>query len=78
MDSNKARGLIVDTFLDLDNSGPIYRGENQDMVHNLTPHQRKKFVATRQKLSKSAMQNRLEKDEIIKSFTQILSKHVNI
>jgi p-methyltransferase len=75
MDSNKGRELILETFLDLENSGPIYRGDNLDMIRNLTPHQRKKFVATRQKLSKSAMQNRLEKDDIIKSFTKIFSNY---
>ena len=78
MDSEKAGTLIFQTFLDLENSGPIYRGDNLDMILKLTPHLRNKFVATRQKLSKSAVQNRFEKDDVIDSFTAILSKHLNL
>ena len=72
MDSSQAMENVKKAFLELENSGPIYRGENLSILLGHTPYQRKKFVASRHKFSKLAMKRHLEKHDIIKSFTELL------
>jgi len=72
MDSNDAMEHIKKTFFELENSGPISRGDNLDILFGLTPYERKKFVALRHKLSKLAMRSQLKKHDIIESFTTVL------
>ena len=69
MDSVQAREHIKKAFFELKNSGPIYRGDNLDLLLGLTPHQRKNFLFTRHGLSKLAVKSNVEKLDIIKSFT---------
>ena len=73
MESNQAREHVKKTFLELENSGPIYRGDNLDILLGLTPSQRNKFAAIRHRLSKLSMKRSLEKNDIIQSFTKFFS-----
>lgn len=78
MDSNKAREEVKKAFLELDNSGPIYNGDNLDMLFDLVPSKRKKFVAIRHRLSKLAMNHPLKKQDIIQAFSEIFTEKKNI
>jgi len=72
MDAKQAQMLIVKAFHEIDHSGSIYRGDDQDLLSCLTPHQRKEFAVTRHRLAKLAMQQNLSKDQIMKAFSGIL------
>ena len=78
MDSNKARKEVKKAFLELDNSGPIYNGDNLDMLVDLAPSKRKKFVAIRHRLSKLAMKHSLKKQDIIQAFSEVFTEKKNI
>lgn len=73
MDFRQAMEHIKKAFLELENSGPIYREDNLEMLLGYTPYQRKKFVASRHRFSKLAMKRHLRKRDIIKSFTKVFS-----
>lgn len=72
MDSDKAREYLMKTFLELENSGAIYRDDNQDIFLGLEPYQRKRFVINRHELSKRAADKPLDRKAIIDSFKEIL------
>lgn len=78
MDSNQAMEEVRKTFLELDNSGPIYTGDNLDMLFDLVPSKRKKFVTIRHRLSKLAMKHPLEKQDLIQAFSEVLIEKKNI
>jgi hypothetical protein len=73
MNSKRAMEHVSETFLELDNSCPVYRGDNLNILLNLTPRQRKNFLVTRHRLSKAALKSELEKEKIIESFSKALS-----
>jgi len=73
MDSPQAKEHAKKAFFELENSCPIYRGDNLDILLCLSPHQRKTFFLTRNKLLKSTLKGEIDKDHIIQSFTKILS-----
>lgn len=73
MDSIQAMEHVKKAFLELENSGPIYRGDNLEILLGHTPYQRKKFVTNRHRFSKLAMKRHLDKHDIIKSFTKVFS-----
>ena len=73
MDSQQAKEHAKKAFLELENSCPIYRGDNLNILLSLAPHQRKNFFITRHKLLKSTLKGEVNKDHIIQSFTKILS-----
>ncbi|UCH22713.1 MAG: radical SAM protein [Deltaproteobacteria bacterium] len=77
MDSDRAREHVLKTFLGLQNSGPIYRGDNLSILKSLGPRQRKKFEAIRHSLSKAAWTGLLERQRIMESFKQIFPSHDN-
>jgi hypothetical protein len=77
MNSDQAREQVLKTFLEIENSGPIYRGDNQEILSRMGPSLRKKFEATRQKLSKKALTGKLETETILKSFRQVLPRSMN-
>ena len=56
----------------MEDSGPIYRGDNQVILRRLGPTGRKKFDAIRHKLSKLAITGDLEKETILQSFRPVL------
>ena len=69
MEYRQAVEHIKNAFFELENSGPIYRGDNLDILFGLKPYQRKKFLVSRHRFSKLAAKSHLEKLDIIKSFT---------
>ena len=71
MDSQKASSAVLKAFMEIENSGPIYRGDNLDTILSLIPSKRKKFHAIRHRLAKLALNGRLDSSEIIKSFAGI-------
>lgn len=73
MNSRQAREQILRAFLEIENSGPIYRGDDLDLLQSLPPRQRKDFVVKRHKLAKLSIQNILEKNQIIDTFSEIFS-----
>lgn len=74
MNSQQAREQILRAFLEIENSGPIYRGDDQDLLQSLSPLQRKNFAVNRHKLAKLSIQNILEKNQIIDTFSEIFSE----
>jgi len=78
MDSSQPLEEIKKAFIELENSGPISRGDNLDIFFSLTPHQRKKFVILRHKLSKLGMRSQVKKHDIIESFTTVLASDKTI
>ena len=74
MNSDQARDQIVKTFFEIENSGPIYRGDNQDIFRCMEPFVRKKFEVTRHNLSKAALKGPLDKNETIQVFNKVLSE----
>lgn len=74
MNSKQAREQILRAFLEIENSGPIYRGDDQDLLQRLSPRQRKNFAVSRHKLAKLSLQNILEKNQIINTFSEIFSE----
>ena len=74
MNSNQAREQLFKTFLEMEDSGPIYRGDNQEILRRLGSSGRKKFEATRHKLSKKKLAGDLEKETTLQSFRQVLPR----
>ena len=68
MNSDEAKAHIMQTFFEIENSGPIYRGDNQDIFSKIGPQARKKFEATRHLLSKAAVSGQLNKTDILHAF----------
>ena len=77
MNSGQARDQLFRTFLAIEKSGPIYRGDNQEIFRRLGPSVRKKFEATRHKLSKMALAGNLEKENVLQSFRQVLPQSMD-
>ena len=78
MDSDRAMEHIRKAFLELENSNPVSRGDNLDMLFELAPHRRKELIALRHKFSKLAMIDHLRRDDIIVSFGKALSMQKNV
>lgn len=72
MDSERARQLVIKTFFELENSGPIYRDDNQDILLGLAPDQRKRFVINRHRLSKRGAASGPDREDIVNSFMGVL------
>ena len=73
MNSDQAKEHILQTFFEIENSGPIYRGDNQDIFQKIGPLTRKKFEATRHLLSKAAVSGRLNKHDVLHAFDPLLT-----
>jgi hypothetical protein len=72
MNSDQARDQVRKTFFEVENSGPIYRGDNQDLLRDLGPVLRKKIEVTRHRLSKLALTGKLDKASTHESFKAAL------
>lgn len=72
MDSARAEEHVRRALLEFDNSCPIYRGDNLDIMLNLTPDQRKSFFIGRYRLAKKALRDEIKKDEILSALKKIL------
>jgi anaerobic magnesium-protoporphyrin IX monomethyl ester cyclase len=74
MDSRRAGEHVREALLELDNSCPIYRGDNLDIIQGLTPQQRKSFFINRYRLGKKALTQEVARDDILAVFNNILAK----
>ncbi|RJQ82207.1 MAG: radical SAM protein [Desulfobacteraceae bacterium] len=74
MDSKRALGYVLKAFSAMEKSSVIYRGDNQDLLHRLTPAQRRRFQSTRHALSKAAINGTLEPGLILESFQKALAQ----
>lgn len=72
MDFNGAKQLALKAFLELENSGQIYRGDNLDILFDLSGQKRKEFHRTRHLLAKKSIKRALNPEDIIQSFRGIL------
>jgi p-methyltransferase len=73
MNSDQARDELFKTFLEIEYSGPIYRGDNLEILGQLGHTVRKEFEAARHNLSKAALKGELEPANILQSFRQALA-----
>lgn len=55
MDSDQAMKHVKQMFFALENSGPIFRADNLDLLHSLCPKTRKTFIKLRQALTKKSL-----------------------
>ena len=72
MNSDQAREQVFKTYFDIENTGPIYRGDNQDRIRLLGPAMRMEFYAIRHKLSKMALNGALGEEKMLQSFKRVL------
>ena len=72
MNYKEAKQLVLKAFFELENSGPIYRGDNLDLLGELSHERKKDFFRDRHYLSKKLMQNELGREEIIRTFDEIV------
>ena len=72
MDAATARKELMKTFMALDNTGPIYRGDNLEMLANLDMRIRKRFQAARQNLSKQSGEGGLSRETMLSAFRNAL------
>lgn len=73
MDSDTAGRLIRQAFDEIKNSGPIYSGDNLDMLSALPPDHRKAFFKARHQLEKRIREASEDKASVIETFSRILS-----
>ncbi len=74
MNSKQAREHIKRAFLEISDSGPIYRGDNQDILQGLTSLQRKNFAITRHRLEQLAVNKSLDKIQMTNMFSEVFSE----
>lgn len=72
MDYTRAKQLTLKAFVELENSGQIYRGDNLDMLAKLPSRKRKEFFIARHLFAKKALKKELDAKDIIDSFGRIL------
>jgi radical SAM superfamily enzyme YgiQ (UPF0313 family) len=71
MDSEMARRCVLKAFNALDESGPIYRGDNLDQLYALPPAQTKSFIATRHALEKLSIAKKLDNTKAFEAFDSV-------
>ncbi len=71
MTSQEAFHHIKEAFLAIKNASPIYSGDNIDMLLELSPDKRKKFMTIRHDLSKKFLRSPSDKTLVINSFSEI-------
>ncbi|MBW1999709.1 MAG: radical SAM protein, partial [Deltaproteobacteria bacterium] len=76
MNTEQAREQVLKTFFQMENSGPIYREDNQEMLSSLGPKGRREFEAQRHRISKQALRGKDVKDDILKSFAYLEEKGI--
>jgi radical SAM superfamily enzyme YgiQ (UPF0313 family) len=77
MNSEEAKEHLLRTFFELDNSGPIYRGDNLEMLSRIGPHTSRRFAVLRHRLSKASLQGRLDRNEVYQSFAALLAGSIS-
>lgn len=73
MNSAEAKTHLLQIFFELNHSGPIYRGDNLDMLNRIGPSSRRRFAALRHRLSKAAMQGRIDLNGVYQAFAELLA-----
>jgi p-methyltransferase len=73
MNNSEAKNQVLKTFFSQENSGPIYREDNLDILNSLKTNKKKDFFAKRYFLSKKSMKGKLEKETILNTFNQLFS-----
>jgi anaerobic magnesium-protoporphyrin IX monomethyl ester cyclase len=73
MNFEQAAQQVFSAFWALEKSGVIYRGDNQQMLHELSPLRRRCFQSTRQMLSKKAFSTLPQPAGIVKVFKAALT-----
>jgi len=73
MDSAMARRHIFEAFMALDNSGPIYRGDNLDQLSSLSNQRSRLFLKTRHDLERLKMTNQLDNKIAFEMFAAVFS-----
>jgi radical SAM superfamily enzyme YgiQ (UPF0313 family) len=68
MTARQARDHVKAAFFSLNDSGPIYRGDNLDLLQALPPARRKEFAALRHRLAKGVLAGKVGKAEILAVF----------
>jgi radical SAM superfamily enzyme YgiQ (UPF0313 family) len=74
MNAREAFEFTVQSFFELETSGIIYHGDNLDILLNLDPRRRKEFIATRHRMAKKAARESIHKDDLIRSFKEVLRR----
>lgn len=72
MDSDQAKNYIKKFFFEIEKSGPIYRGDNQEIMQRLDPYKRKQFIVKRHELSRSVLKVPFKNGAIMNAFLSIL------
>jgi len=72
MNSEEAKEHLLQIFFELDNSGPIYRGDSLDMLSRIGARTSHRFAALRHRLAKASMRGRLDPNEVYQSFAGLL------
>jgi radical SAM superfamily enzyme YgiQ (UPF0313 family) len=73
MNSNEAHTCIRRAFCEIKNSGPIYSGDNLEMMFALSSAKRKEFINARHSLEKKFLEGPQDKSVVIDAFSGILS-----
>jgi radical SAM superfamily enzyme YgiQ (UPF0313 family) len=73
MTSDQAMAHVRNAFMALDHSCAVYRGDNLDLLLDLSPGQRKAFLIARHRLSKSALDGPVQREEILRTFEPVVS-----
>lgn len=74
MTSRDARELTFEAFLRIETSGPIYSGDNMDMLLELPPRRRKAFMETRHALSKRLFGKPFDRNLVLNAFSRVFSE----
>jgi len=72
MNAKQAYNHIIDAFMQIDSSGPIYSEDNLELLLGLPVAKRKAFIKMRHHLSKMNYQKKLEAGFILDAFREIL------
>ncbi len=73
MNSRRAMELTLKAFCEIDSAGPIYSGDNIDMLLELSPRKRKEFMRVRHRLSKLFLQEPFDRNRVYAEFSKVFA-----
>lgn len=73
MSSEEAKQHLLHAFMAIDQSGPIYRGDNLDLLNALPAKQGRAFLATRHRLEKMGLSKELNNEIAFQAFSQFFN-----
>ena len=71
MDYGEAKNQLIKKYLEINNSGPIYREDNQQLLNESFGAEKKRFYSVRNQLAKFQLQGNLENSVIKKGFEEL-------